>query len=102
MEQDIALILELIARKDSDGIHWYKLNRLFFVTEYSFASGQTLDYLTRQLYNENLIKTKGPTGALNDYWIITNRGKKWLSERGYDGSLANQLLSRLRRYSNQE
>lgn len=95
MEKDFALILELLDKKGTEGIHWYKLNRLILITDYSFASGQSLGDLTDELLKLGLIEIIGADEPLAGYWVITDKGREWLANKGYDGSIANKVLSRL-------
>jgi hypothetical protein len=95
MEKDLAVILELLEKKGSEGLHWYKLNRLIEITDYSFASGSTLGQLTEKLLELDLMKIAGTNGLPDSYWFITNKGKQWLADKSYFGALADELLSNL-------
>jgi hypothetical protein len=95
MEKDFAIILELLEKKGVEGLHWYKLNRLIEITNYSFVSGNTLGQLTHKLLDLALIEITDATGTLAGHWLITDKGKQWLASKNYSGSLADELLSNL-------
>jgi hypothetical protein len=93
MEKDYALILELLDLKGDEGVHWYKLDRLMMLTGEPLTGHESVSQVVRELSDLGLLKIIKDNSSLSGNCIILGKGKKWLIDRNYNGSLARELLS---------
>ncbi|BBD65031.1 hypothetical protein NIES4072_13050 [Nostoc commune NIES-4072] len=95
MEKDYALILELLDLKGDEGVHWYKLDRLMMLTGEPLAGHEYISQVVRELSDLGLLKVINDKSPLSGNCVIPDKGKKWLADRNYNGSLARSILSTL-------
>ena len=95
MEKYYALILELLDLKVDEGVHWYKLDRLMMLTDEPLAYHESVSQVVRELSDLGLLKVIKNNSPLSGNCVISDEGKKWLTDRSYSGSLARELLSTL-------
>ncbi|MHC5718981.1 MAG: hypothetical protein ACYTX0_44680 [Nostoc sp.] len=95
MEKDYALILELLDLKGDEGVHWYKLDRLMMLTDEPLVGHVYISQVVRELSDLELLKVMKDKSSLSGNCVISDKGKKWLTDRNYSGSLARSILSTL-------
>ncbi|MEH2044310.1 hypothetical protein [Nostoc sp.] len=95
MEKDYALILELLNLKGDEGSHWYKLDSLMMLTGEPLTGQKYVLKVVRELSELGLLKVINDKSPLSGNCVISDKGKKWLADRNYSGSLAHELLSTL-------
>ncbi|WP_193886856.1 hypothetical protein [Fortiea sp. LEGE XX443] len=93
--KDYALILELLNLKGDKGLHWYKLERLMMLIGEPLVFHESASQVVRELSDLGLIKIIRDNSLLSGKYLISDEGKKWLTDRNYSGSLARELLSKL-------